>query len=168
MTIKVADYSLRGSYVFQGTAGGLQRGEVSLYDDGKVIGRIRDANPGAGVRFDKLFFGLMNPDGLGIDFLKVAPSYRQEHDIKPIIWSMVRANDNGPFEGIWLTAVNLPAIEGFEKVMKATGQFPDLELLANIPVAEMQAMWGFGQVYSRYNDFARAAGQTGNITLTKR
>lgn len=100
MVNEVCRYDVEGYYLYRFMKA-THRGRVSYYDDGKLIGLIRD---GEGAQFDRLLLGVYLPEDSSMAFVKFSP-FRTR--MPPFLYSLTSQNLGngdkpvGSYLGFW-------------------------------------------------------------------
>jgi hypothetical protein len=160
-------FYIDGWYSYSGRKGS-QNGELTHFEDGKVIGLIGDDNQSrGGSGTQKLLLGLAENDL--IFFAKIAPGVRRGTDLAPFLWTVQKVRNKGglagDYEGFYIDARDFSSIPDLELEMFAKG-IPTPEVLSGMDVEEIRRNFYFDYVQNLAEP-ARALNQVGGIFLSR-
>lgn len=105
-----------------------QRGSISYYSDGKIIGNVRHRNDDANI-----LFGIRVPKSNDIGLIKVL---KFEYDVTQVLWRLQRENKKGVYTGSWMLDPGISIPDNFFKALNENSS--SYNSLAKIPAKEVE------------------------------
>jgi len=157
-------YSVDGYYLYKGVRGN-QSGEIEIFPDGKIIGKVIDADDT--LNMEKLLLGVNFDEDRRIAFIKIAPGLRRGNDVMPVMWDLRTANPekNLVYTGHFgFLGDDFPILDEIERRLY---QGTDLGELKNINSQTLKKVYFNQDILKRLELFARERGWGGEMILNQ-
>jgi len=156
-------YSADGYYMHNGMRGE-QSGELEIFPDGKLIGKIMDTDDNR-KEMEKLVLGVCLDESRRITFLKIAPGLRRGNDIMPVMWDLRTTNpEKSVYTGHFgFLGDDFPLLDEIEKRLYFG---VDLGNLRDISPNTLRTVYFNQGILERLEVFARERGWGGELVLS--